>query len=288
MKNKFIFFGIMSAFALTVIFSSCTSTSTTTTREEAYSYFYNEEEQPLTILVMPPINKTSNVEAKDYFYYTLQVAAANLGYYSFPPLLSMETLQTESAYDSELFVESDIGKFYQTFGADLLLFTTITDWSKYAFASSGGVKVGITYTLRSTKTGETVYSRSGQFKCDTSYDSGLSGSSNGYLALIGFIVDTVGTAVQTAVTDYIGVAKTCNYYTLDFPYGKYNPYHGYDNEFGVKSNHSEYSGTIKDVSDNWSYDLTNLDEIKQARLESLLQQETDIATDSELSAESEE
>jgi hypothetical protein len=92
---------------------------------------------------MPPINLTNNVDAKDYFYYTLQTAVANRGYYSFPPLLSYEVLQQESAYDSELFLESDIAAFRRTFGADLLLFTKITNWKKHPVGGKVDVEIEI-------------------------------------------------------------------------------------------------------------------------------------------------
>ena len=45
--------------------SSC-SLLNTTTRGTAYPKMY--EEKPTSILIMPPINNTNAVEAKDYFY----------------------------------------------------------------------------------------------------------------------------------------------------------------------------------------------------------------------------
>ena len=99
-----------------VLFASCGTTKLT--RAEAFPAFY-EEEKPVTVLVMPPINQTTNVDAKDYFYYTLNRPVANDFFYVYPPMLAMQTLQEESAYDSELFIEGDISKFGELFGADL-------------------------------------------------------------------------------------------------------------------------------------------------------------------------
>jgi len=46
---------------------------------------------------MPPINKSTNVEAKEYFHSTMNIPIANAGYYVIPPFLSMEILKKESA-----------------------------------------------------------------------------------------------------------------------------------------------------------------------------------------------
>lgn len=220
------------------------------TNENTYPVFY-EEQPPLTILIMPPINQTSSVEAKDYFYYTLHSTISNMGYYSFPPLLSMETLQTESAYDSEIFIEGNISKFKETFGADLLLFTKITKWDKNALLSN--VEVSITYILRSTTTGEVVYSRKGTFNCSTKVNTGLSNIAG--LELIGTVVDSVASLTKTVLTDYTKVATVCNQYSLDFPYGKYNPNYMLDKTRIIGQNPFFLSGSIDSVSDNYRYNI---------------------------------
>ena len=196
-----------------LLFVSCGAT-TRGLKSEVYSGMYGKN-PPISILVMPPINTTSNVEAKDYFYYTLNQTLADQGYYVYPSLLAMETLQSESAYDSEMFVNGDISKFGSTFGADLLLFTTITQWEKHVYPAR--VVVGIDYVFRSTVTGETVYHRSSTFTCNTQAQSSGGG-------LLGLALQAAMTVAQTALTDYVRVARSCNYVTLasDLPAGKYN------------------------------------------------------------------
>ena len=195
-----------------LLFVSCGTTRGI--KSEVYSELYGEK-PPVSILVMPPINTTSNADAKDYFYYTLNQTLADQGYYVYPALLAMETLQTESAYDSEMFVNGDISKFGSTFGADLLLFTTITSWEKHVMPAR--VVVGIDYVLRSTATGDTVYKRSSTFTCNTQAQSSGGG-------LLGLALQAALTAVQTVTTDYVRVARACNYTTLsnDLPAGKYH------------------------------------------------------------------
>lgn len=242
MKNKFLL--PLSAILFSAILFSC-ATGSSVKKSEAYPEFYGEN-PPASILIMPPINKTNNVDAKDYFYYTLPAALANYGYYVYPALLSMNTLQENSAYDAELFLEGNVTRFKKNFGADLLLFTTITEWQKHPVG--GHVDVTVEYALRSTTTGEFVYRRTGTFDCDTSFKTGLSGG--GILGLVGLLADTVGTAVKTAATDYTTVARCCNYLTLsDIPYGKYSPGFGKDGESMSGVNPIKTSAKVSGVSD---------------------------------------
>ena len=81
MKNYLLLISLV-----TLVFMSCTSTKLT--KSSAYPGMYNE--QPVSVLIMPPINRSTNVEAKEYFHATLNVPIANSGFYVIPPFLSME------------------------------------------------------------------------------------------------------------------------------------------------------------------------------------------------------
>ncbi len=257
MKNKN---SIIAAIAVFLCLSliSCASQSAGKNMDR-WPEFYTEN-PPASVLVMPPINLTNNVDAKDYFYYTLQTAVANRGYYSFPPLLSYEVLQQESAYDSELFLESDIAAFRRTFGADLLLFTKITNWKKHPVG--GKVDVEIEYIIRSTTTGNTVYSRKMNCVCDTSVKSGLS-RSGGIFAIVGVLVDAIGTAVKTAATDYTIVARGCNQFGIDVPAGKYSPYFGKDYDTASGANPGNIMIQTQYVTDNAFFTPATLDALSQ-------------------------
>ena len=270
MKNNFSILKTgAAAFALAAVLAlaSCTSAAIVK-NQDAWPEFYTEN-PPASVLVMPPINQTNNVDAKDYFYYTLQAAMANNGYYSFPPILSYETLQAESAYDAEMFIENDIAAFRRTFGADLLLFTRITNWKKHPVG--GIVDVEIEYILRSTSTGNIVYQRKVNCACDTSFKSGLA-NSGGILSIVGLVVDAIGTAVKTAATDYTIVARGANNFGIDVPKGKYSPYFMKDYDTLKGANPGRYTIQSGQVTDNWlfaSATLTSL-QAKEALVPSAL------------------
>ena len=87
-------------FAFTCFIVSSCGMYNTVTRESQYSKMY--EEKPITLLVMPPINNSTNVEAKDLLYTSISRPLVEAGYYVVSPLLAMDILKAESAYDAEL------------------------------------------------------------------------------------------------------------------------------------------------------------------------------------------
>jgi hypothetical protein len=194
-----------------VILSSC-STTAPLTKSLAYKGIYDEK--PVAILLMPPINRSTEVEAKEYFHSALNVPIVNAGYYVIPPFLSLEILKKESAYDSELFLNNSLNKFGEVFGADLALFTIINRWDKTGLS----VIVEIEYIFKSIKTNEIVYNRKGTINYNTTVSTGVGG-------IGGLIADVAASAINNAATKYIDVARVCNSYTFkDLPAGKYSPY----------------------------------------------------------------
>ena len=196
------------ALALAVMTLVSCGTVATKTLGEQYPAMY--EEKPVSIAIMPPINQTTHAEAKDYFYTTMYMPLCEKGYYVYSPYLTMEMFQQESAYDAENFLESDLSQFRNVLGADAVMFTIIKNWKRNNLF--GTISVDIEYILRSTKTGQTLYSREGDIKLDTSVDS-----NNGLLSI-------VATAINTATTDKVFAGRRCNAYVLsDLPAGKYSP-----------------------------------------------------------------
>lgn len=192
---------ILTLLLTAIVVVSCSSTKT---MGEQYPAMY--EEKPVTIAIMPPINQTTHAEAKDYFYTTMYLPLCEKGYYVFSPYLTMEMFQQESAYDAENFLEGDLSTFRRVLGADAAMFTIIKDWKRSNIG--GKLTVDIEYILRSTKTGQTLYTREGNIKVDTS----VNGGNGGFGALVGLIA----TAINTAATDKViaGRNVTHSYYLI--------------------------------------------------------------------------
>ena len=197
---------------LAVISLLLVSCSQKITRDMQYPKMY--EEKPVSIVIMPPINQTQHVEAKDYFYTTMFAPLCEKGYYVFSPLLTMELFQSESAYDAEHFIEADLSQFRNVLGADAAMFTIIKSWKRNNIG--GKLTVDVEYILRSTKTNETLYRREGNIKVDTSVSGGGGG-------VFGALVNLASTAISTATTDKVIAGRRCTAYVLsDMPVGKYD------------------------------------------------------------------
>jgi len=200
-----------------LLLNSCGSTSTGILKSTAYSGIY--QEKPLSLLIMPPINRSTDVQAKEFFHTTLNVPIINAGYYVIPPFLSMEILKKESAYDSEMFIDQPLGIFQKVFGADMALFTIINKWDKSSVGSK--VMVEVEYVIKSTQTNEVLYSRTGSVIYNTAVRNQNSG----------LLMNMLLSAVNTAATKYVDVARACNNYTFsDLPAGKYSMQYGLDGE----------------------------------------------------------
>lgn len=203
------------------------------TRGSNYPKMY--EEKPTSILIMPPINKTVNVEAKEYFYTSLAVPLCEKGYYVISPFLAMETLKGESAYDSEMFLNSKLNKFHDVFGADAALFTTINRWEKSTLGNT--ITVEIEYLLKSTTNDEILFDRKGTLTVDLSVNSGSGG-------LLGALVDMAASAITTAATDKVVAARSCNIFSLrDLPDGKYRD--TFEKDQATAAGGKEFKATVK-------------------------------------------
>ena len=200
---------------LAALLSSC-GTRFERTRGELYAKRY--EENSVTLLVMPPINNTSNVEAKDLLYTSISRPLAEAGYYVISPLLAMDVLKAESAYDSELFVDVPLTTFKDYFGCDAVVFSEINTWTKSGFA----INANIRYFIKSASTGEIIFDRS----CDLTLDLQVNSGSSSPLAVL---IELAASAITTATTDHIVAARRANYFIFkDIPRGKYSPVHGQD------------------------------------------------------------
>jgi len=215
---------ILSLLIIIVIFSGC---APIISKGEAFPNMYKEN--PTSILVLPPINQSTAADAKEYYSTTIAEPLSLAGYYVFPIEIVNEVLKKEGIYDTELIVDMDHSKFKEYFGADAVLFTRILKWNTSFYVIGGNVRVHIAFDLVSTTTGEVLWSYNDEMIVDTTADQNQVGG------IAGMLLQAAATAVQTAVQDYIPIAKKVNETVLKtIPFGIYHSEHGTDqNKSGV-------------------------------------------------------
>ena len=217
-----------------LLLSSCGPSGRT--RASLYPEMY--EELPVTLLVMPPINNTANVDAKELLYTSISRPLAEAGYYVIPPTLAMEVLRQESAYDAEMFIDKSLKPFYEVFGADAVIFSVIDTWAKQL----NGIQTKIRYIIKSTKTNQVLFDRTCDLYLDLSVDSRSDKTQN--KSLLGALLDVALGALNTALTDQIEAARKANYYIFrDLPVGKYDDLYLKDQE--IEADPKDVKKTVK-------------------------------------------
>lgn len=195
------------------------------TKGEAFPKMYAEA--PRSILILPPINESPDVEAKGYYLTTTEELFAQWGYYVFPTEITAEIMKQQGVYDTEVLYDADARKFHEYFGADAVLFARIKEWHVNYVVLASKLTVNVEAEIRSTKTNEKLWSRASKVVVD------LSGGDGGQQGLAGLLVKAVITAINTAAADYVKYAKVANgriIYTV--PFGPYSP--RYMNDQAVK------------------------------------------------------
>ena len=196
-------------------------TSSLLTKQEAFPSLYSNS--PKTILVLPPINRSTAADASSYYSATIAPPLTQNGYYVLPVTVTDKLLNEAGVSDGAQLANVPAQKYRELFGADAILFVTINKWDTNYNVLAGSVTVNLAYKLVSTATNETLWRYQGEMKVDTS-----GGGNNGLLAAL------LATAIQTATQDYLPIAQQVNaraMYTA--PYGVYHPEHGIDSELRV-------------------------------------------------------
>ena len=176
-----------------------------------------------SVVVVPVLNQTVDVNAADYFLSTLPIPLAERGYYVFPVNLVKRVLEDDGLADAGLVHSADPSRLAALFGADAVLYVTIERWdAKYAVVSTN-VTVELSYVLRDGRTGEALWSdhQAATYASD-------SGAGHGSGALF---VALVSAALTKASPDYLPLARKANATALaypgpGFPAGPYRPESG--------------------------------------------------------------
>jgi len=93
--------------------------------------------KPRSILVVPVVNQSLDVDAPNYVLSTLAFPLAEKGYYVFPLNTTKVVLEHEGLYEPEQVWNVPASRLAQLFGADTILYVTINRWdAQYALIST--------------------------------------------------------------------------------------------------------------------------------------------------------
>ena len=157
---------------------------------------------PRSILVVPTINKSLDVDAPNYVLATLPIPIAEKGYYVFPVNTTKYVLEQEGYYEGERIHQQSVPVLAKLFDADAVLYVSINRWdAKFALITTV-VTVEFDYRLVS-KDGTELWKEKKlmQYQPQTS---------NAGHPLATLIVAVVNAAVARAAPNYMPLTQQAN------------------------------------------------------------------------------
>lgn len=160
-------------------------------------------EAPRSILVVPVINRSVEVNAPDYFLSTISRPLAERGYYVFPVHLVKRMMEDDGLGDANMVHVGDTQKLGQMFGSDSVMYVTIERWDAQYVVFSTTVTVELKYVLKSTVSGQTLWQNSQKLV----YQPQNNNSGGG---IAGLIAQAVVAAIAKAAPNYVPLAQQAN------------------------------------------------------------------------------
>jgi hypothetical protein len=183
-RNKY---GITVFSVFAMLLAGCVASKT------PYDYSALENSRPRSILVIPPLNNSVEVNAPYVFLSTITAPLAEKGYYVFPVAV-IDRFLKENGLPTPVEMNSvPLDKIAEHIGADAVLYVSIEDWGqKYRLVTSTTV-VHSTLRLVDVNTGVLLWQAT--VKGQRSSDDGGGG-------LLGALVGAIVEQIAGSVTDY--------------------------------------------------------------------------------------
>ena len=191
--------------------------------QKDYTVFRSAD--PHSILVIPVVKNTTNVEAPGLFLSTIPIPVAERGYYVFPVNMVKRVLEDEGLSDPNLVHTADTARLCNLFGADSVLYVSIEAWTAQYMVITTQVTVEFDYVMKDGKTGDTIWKE--HKKVVYAPQQQNSGGS----PLAALVAAAVQAAVTKAAPNYMPLARQANAEVFNtpgvgLPAGPYNPKYG--------------------------------------------------------------
>ncbi len=164
------------------------------TKAPSYDYTAFKAAKPRSIVVLPPLNNSPEVNAGNSVYAQVSYPLAEAGYYVLPVAVVGETFKQNGLTSAADIHGVDVRKLNEIFGADAGLYITIDKYgSTYTVIDSVAV-VAVTAKLVDLKTGTLLW----EGKASASNNEG---GNNGGGGLIGALVAAAVKQILNSTTD---------------------------------------------------------------------------------------
>ena len=194
------------AFVLSLFFAGCT-----TVEPVRANYTIYKQYKPKSILILPPMNETSEIKATNAFLATVSAPLAEKGYYVFPVTLVDKKLKNNGVTTAGDMHRVALDKLREVFGADAVLYITIRDWATKYMVIDSYTEVDIHYRLVDLRTGQELWNQ----------DERISHSlnQNNSEGLAGMVAAAIVGKLMSGVVDLESdIARQVNYSMFNNPY----------------------------------------------------------------------
>lgn len=170
-----------------------------------YDYTAFRQSNPHSILVLPPLNNSPDINATYSVMSTVTKPLAEAGYYVFPVALVDQTFRENGLHNPAEMHQAPLDKIREIFGTDSALYINVTKYGPTFLLFSSEVVVTAHAKLLDTRNGQLLWEGSA-----TASDSEGNNNSGGLVALLVIAV------VKQVVSDVVGdghsrnIARTTN------------------------------------------------------------------------------
>jgi hypothetical protein len=179
---------LLALLATALVFTGCA-----THKQSDVDYSAFRQHQPKSILVLPPLNNTSDLRATYSVMSSATWPLAEAGYYVFPVALVDQTFKENGLQNPGEMHQASPKKLNEIFGADAALYITITNYGASSALLGGDVVVTAQASLIDTRTGSTLW----ECKASASDAEGKQ-NQNG---LVGLLIQGIISQIANSVSD---------------------------------------------------------------------------------------
>ena len=197
----------------------------------SFDYAAFKESRPRSILVMPPINNSPDVNAPHTFLATSAYPLAESGYYVIPVTLSNETFRQNGVTVAEEAHAISHRRLHEIFGADAALYITITKYGSKFMVTTTSTEAEASVKLVDLRNGVEIWH--GDVYANS--DDSASINTGGIFGILATVAANAAIqAINVATDEAYNVGRDANHKMLSageknkILYGPYHPKYGTD------------------------------------------------------------
>lgn len=156
---------------------------------------------PHSILVLPPVNASLDVDASNGVYSQTTQPLSELGYYVFPIALVKQTFTDNGLTDPNDIHAVKLDRLNKIFGADAVLYLTVKQYGASYQVVQSDTKVTADAVLVDAKTGQTLWTGS----ATASSTEGRQNNNGLFGALVQAVIDQVSSSISDRSHTVAGV-----------------------------------------------------------------------------------